>query len=542
MQVKLMYKVMLVDDDYPVIEFLEKAIPWHELGFTVIASEDDSRNALAKVDKEMPDLLITDIGMPYLNGMELLQQLLAKNHALTSVILSCHDEFHYAQKAIKLGVHEYILKETMDPEQIIVLLQGIRKKMDEERADTNRQANLSQLVQVSQGAYREYFIKQLLDGPIMDPEPWNRQLHVFGIDVGNITYIPAVCYIHQFEQQLTRYHSEEIVLFALENLLNEMLADHSLPAVFRMQRRLILLIPYQPSCKGMDEPSMLSLMQHICRNVAKYLKLELSFLVESSCGSVQELKSKTQLLLQQVRHLFYAEPTTLVRNQSLDRSFTDADIFIHYQSFLDQFRHYIMEESADEIDQAVRDWSAKLHQAYYHPEEVKAFYHKLVQDLQVKLKTIDQFGQNYSNERLHQSLNRIDSMSDLIACVTEIVQGAIKRMNQISRSSKRREIVNAQKYIAIHLHRKITLEEVAMMLHLNPSYFSRLYKQETEEGFNEYVTRLRMEKAMELFDLTNKTVEEIAGELGYENKSYFNKLFKKFTGFPPMEYKQNSRE
>lgn len=104
-------------------------------------------------------------------------------------------------------------------------------------------------------------------------------------------------------------------------------------------------------------------------------------------------------------------------------------------------------------------------------------------------------------------------------------------------TSRNEDVLKAQKYVQTHLCEKISLTEVAAHLHLNSSYFSRMYKKETGEGFVEYVTRLKMEKAIELLNQSIKSVEQIAYELGFESKSYFLKIFKRFYGLSPKSYK-----
>jgi two-component system response regulator YesN len=98
-------------------------------------------------------------------------------------------------------------------------------------------------------------------------------------------------------------------------------------------------------------------------------------------------------------------------------------------------------------------------------------------------------------------------------------------------------IVKAQNYVANHMNEKISMESVAVHLHLNPSYFSRIYKQGLGEGFIKYVTRMKMQEACKILDTTNKTIEEISDQLGYENNSYFNKCFKNVLHISPTEYR-----
>lgn len=118
---------MLVDDDAIVIEFLKKVIPWQDFGFQVVASFQDSSAALEFMLANPYDVLITDIGMPKLNGIELIGQLKKSNIHSNNAILSCHDEFTFAQQAIKLEAYDYILKESMEESNIIDLLERLKK-------------------------------------------------------------------------------------------------------------------------------------------------------------------------------------------------------------------------------------------------------------------------------------------------------------------------------------------------------------------------------------------------------------------------------
>jgi two-component system, response regulator YesN len=254
--VSRIYKVVLVDDDVIVIEFLKKVIPWQDYGFQVVANFQDSSDALVFMLENPYDVLITDIGMPKLNGIELIEQLKKSNINSYNVILSCHDEFTFAQQAIKLEAYDYILKESMEETIINALLERLKNKLDQERHTNN---------------------------------------------------------------------------------------------------------------------------QHV--KVTKFLE----------------------------------------------------------------------------------------------------------------------------------------------------------------RTTRNDDLLKAQNYVQTHLCEKISLTEVAAHLHLNSSYFSRMYKKETGEGFVEYVTRVKMEKALELLDQSIKSVEQIAYELGFESKSYFLKTFKRFYGVSPKSYKYNEK-
>ena len=162
-------------------------------------------------------------------------------------------------------------------------------------------------------------------------------------------------------------------------------------------------------------------------------------------------------------------------------------------------------------------------------------------DLQLKFKSLQHFRSDYTLEVLHQSVLSAESLDQLLEMVASVLRSTFPVMDQVNQQHQRKEITEAQLYVIRSLGRRVSQEEVSDYLHLNPSYFSRLYKKETGETFMEFTTRTKMEKAKELIDQTSSTVEELAEKLGYENKSYFLKCFKAFTGFTPSEYARKQR-
>jgi two-component system, response regulator YesN len=144
-----MNEVVLVDDDVIVIEFLKKVIPWQDYDFQVVASFQDSNEALVFMQENPFDVLITDIGMPKLNGIELIEQLKKSNINSINVILSCHDEFSFAQQAIKLEAYDYILKESMEESNIMALLERLKSKLDQESLINNQQLKVNKFLEMT---------------------------------------------------------------------------------------------------------------------------------------------------------------------------------------------------------------------------------------------------------------------------------------------------------------------------------------------------------------------------------------------------------
>ncbi|QGS69431.1 response regulator [Oceanobacillus sp. 143] len=223
-----MYKVVLVDDDYIVLEYLTKMIPWEALGFSIIGSFQDGKKALDQLELEMADLVITDIGMPVMDGISLLRYSKELNPNLFSIILSCHDDFQYAQQAIKLDTFEYILKESMDANNITKLLAELKVKMDIEKS---KRYQMDKLEEEKHKYFKRNLINSLIEGEIIDQE-----LSELGINI--TTCIPVFCFIDQFQK--VDHHSNEILKRKIEQILSK--ADISLHLFIRNPCLLCFII------------------------------------------------------------------------------------------------------------------------------------------------------------------------------------------------------------------------------------------------------------------------------------------------------------
>jgi two-component system response regulator YesN len=528
----IMYKVMLVDDDYPMLEFLEKTVSWEELGYQVIHAEDDSKTAFEKAKADMPDLIISDITMPYMNGIELISRLKQVNDNLISVILSCHDEFLYAQQAIKLGVTDYFIKETITPEMITALLKKLKLRMDQDRVAALDQERKNNLFEMNQKVYREKAIQKLMANQNIDNEDWEK---LFGVNFQRRRYIPVCCYIHQYNECMERFGSEDNLYTSIETSFRKVFKKQEILKFFTYKEHLFIILPDQE--KIYHTQSLHSILTNILSDMGYDLKIDISFIMETKCSSSLDIIQKITHLLNKVNQLFYTKGNKVFLSSELNQEFINKDIYETYHHLSLDINNYIMSESVECLNRIEARWQSLLNEGYYHPTDIKRFVIRIVQDLQIKLKTLSYFRSDTTSDRLEELMSNIDNLKVLEKWFLSYVKAIGSKVKTLEQSTKRSEIIQAQKYVNLHINQKVTLEEVANYLHLNPSYFSRLYKKETNEGFIEYVTRIKMEKAKEMIETNVKTVEEVAFEFGYNNRSYFNKCFKNYFGVSPNEYR-----
>lgn len=535
-----MYQAILVDDDSIVVEFLAKMIPWEDLGFTLKGSYHDGSEALEHCKSNMPNVIITDIGMPVMDGMTLMKNVRNLDSSTHSIILSCHDDFKYAQQALHLGVSEYVLKESMEIDSIISILNRIKDKLDKEKKSSLESCKLKSLVQDNLVSLKSKFLHTLLEHQHNDELECEQRAREVGLELTFQQCIPVICYIDHFENTKKAFSSINLLKFSVDNLVSELINNHNRKnfCVFYSDSMFVLFYPVSHG-KWKDDFRIIeeSLMK-IHEGLKRYLDISITSLIGEVSQNMIQLIKQLKKTINQSDQRFYYKTGSIVREARTEYS-TD-NLFTYYSEAAHEFKSHIINEDVEGIDLSIKKWVTFIREHKFHPSIVREWMIKIVLDIKVKFNTLENFESTFSVTMTDNIINNIECICELEEALKRIFNKLIKNMNKINELPKKNEIIKAKKYVLMNLDKKITLGEVASYLHLNPSYFSRLYKQHTNENFIDYVTKSKMERAQELIDHSTVSIDKISEMLGFENKSYFFKTFKKFYGATPSEYKYKS--
>ncbi|WP_312096305.1 response regulator [Niallia sp.] len=527
-----MYKVMLVDDDFPVLELLTKSIDWGSIGFEVISAHENGMSALEMAEKEMPDVLITDIGMPKMNGMELTRKLKAMNENLQVALLSCHTEFNYAREAVKLQVSDYLVKDTFELEELYELLQKFKVQLDKIQKNKQKEQKLQLILNKNKEKEKVTFIKQVINESFKNEAEWDKERKKFGL-INNKGYILTMISIHPNHSDA---FTEETLHFAISNIVSEFLERLNPLAVhfFCPANKVFIFFPgdlgYQMNALS-NAKEMLKMIQ---LSIEKVLNIYSSSIIGEKSESLLDYQSTIKRLLNNQQQLFYMLPRTV---ESIKKSAKNTEeLFAKYDAAATEMRMIVLNKDKDQISEFINKWTIYVSENQFSPDVVKDWFWKLLLDLNVKLQALQYFSGEYSFESKHQEIFLMEYMYQLKDWLKNYFEKMI-HYHQTNDQTKRKEIIEAFQYVAMNLERKITLDEISSYLFLNPSYFSRLFKKEVGETFVEYVTRMKINRAKELLEQTDESVGKICERLGYDNQSYFIKLFKTYAGTTPIEYR-----
>ncbi|MDO4269493.1 MAG: response regulator [Eubacteriales bacterium] len=518
-------KVLLVDDEYLIREGLRDTVDWAKHGMEVVGLAEDGERGLALARELGPDLIITDIGMPFMDGLELAETVRRESPETSIVLLTCYDEFDYAKQAVKLGVTDYVVK----PIDLAYM---------DELLDTAARRHAEQQRKFQQ-AERKRLLAEVLhrySGREIGGQAFERA----GLDPGGsyacvMLEILGYCYARDMfsEQELQDYFGGfiEQVRDCAEGLT--IFCEQS-----AAEGRAVLIVA------GRDAQRTAEQVERLCGKLRDNAALanEYPFLcatdgVSDSIWALQQAYDHCQAVM---RYGFLSDETTFLDYAELRRVRQDdgSRISADIAGFVDCVRTFdrrLIARRVEEITGHIRDSGNES--VLYGQMFIASAYSQLagaLKEFEIELgEVFDDPLEEYRKIILAGTLQKqMQGLGELLGRVCAYVQG--------KRGSANRALAEkAKQYIERHFaEHEISLQSVAGAVNMSSCYFSILFKRECGRSFIGYLTDLRMEKAKQLLQYTDQRSYEIALAIGYDNPTYFSTLFKKSTGLSPKEFRQ----
>ncbi len=532
-----MYRVFLVEDEIVIREGIKNNIHWAEEGFKVVGDVSDGELAYPMIIREQPDILITDIKMPFMDGLELSKLLKKDMPQLKIIIISGYSDFGYAQQAIDIGVSEYLLK-PVTSSKLMAAVKNAAAAIEKERNEKQILDQYQQLVYQKQGEKRKDYFNALVSGK-MSLSKIIEQEEELGI---NMVASVFCVLLFQFKVQEDMYeYSNEIV--QCEAIMTEELRTY--PDIKAFERGMdgwaFILLGENESQINTLTHELCNLLIGICdgkthyfggigRSVYRVRDLQQSYRDANSAFSLRYFENRDQFLsYNDVRNIKAQIGNRInvseLGIENLDRNLMedflkrgtlqDVDEFV--DSYFDGFGSNVM--------------SSTLFRQYI----IMDGYSVIINFL----KTL-KYPKEKMDDRL-KSMNNTEEFLGLKDCCDyykSILKEAIDLRNKYSQKRYTGLIEKAKDYMNHKFSMSdLTLDMVASTVNLSPNYFSSLFNQETGMTFIEYLTDIRMEKAKDYLRCSGKRITEIGYLVGYLDSHYFSYIFKKTQNCTPSEYR-----
>lgn len=512
-------KVLIVDDEVIIRNGLSTVINWADNGFTVLAPAASAEEALKRIPSEMPDIIFTDIRMTGLSGLDMAREVKQQYPQIEIIVISGYDEFSYAQQAMREGVSDYLLK-TSRPGEIIEAAVQARERLLQQKLNQAKQVEQEKVVN------RGFLRRLLASGKPLDDtasnELWERYPELCLESMGSALQI-WILSVYPLEEKGEQTMGEQYSVLGTE--LTEAVGG----AWLEWHGSLLLLKRTEPNrewdrvasaIRNIESKHGCRIMAACGRPVSNVTELHIALSTALEASSYEWLLNSEQIIRYEeikgrhgIRTVCSVEEETKL--SSLLRSGQSAELQAWIADLLRRIRS----------------------QSQATPASVQSYLHSLIVSAQRWLiRSATSIG--YTSPVTVEETYDIRELTKIPEKVLMESLGVIMKQyhDMVSTTSP---VQRAISFIHEHLGQSLSLQQVAKHVHMNPNYFSEMFKKETGQNYIEFVTQAKVRKAMNLLRETPAKISEIANEVGYEDIKYFNRLFKKWTGQTPSEYRAN---
>lgn len=530
-----MWKIVIIDDDFQALEGMKKAIPWEAIGAELAGEASDGMEGLELIRQARPDIVITDIYMPVMNGLELIERLRGENFTGELIILSGYADFQYARQALRLQVNDYLSK-PVTMEELRAALAKVIKELETKELKKLEQEEIRRRLRMYEPFVQKEWLKSVITGTydrviaaesirLSGKTYWLQRSHlVMGMELASSVQPGALPLI---DWNLFR--------FALGNISREILAkdwpeseyvelhSHHAAVMFHID-------PSEPAQAALVR--IRSIGERIAGCARTYLKLTIRVGLGRMKRDWQDIPDSTEeafldLLQQSVSREQAALPWTASDKESAIRPIK------FYQELVDAIVYSKEEAAAQLIDGYIR----QLKQV---PGVTPAYLQYLCSELWTIIAyALSSTGvvleELFPENTIARTIGQVQTLEQLQAWLSDKIRTIVSSRHW-SENSKHKEAVDFMiQYAHDHFAEEISLEDMSRKLYLSRNYLNQIFKKATGETFTNYLIRVRMKKAHALLMEGKYLIYEIAEKVGYKNVPYFSSIFKKYNGISPSE-------
>lgn len=524
-----MYKILIVDDEIISRLGLSNLLKWEEYGFEVIETASHGAEALEILEKYQIDLIITDVSMPIMNGLDLIKEVKNVNEEIEFLILSSYEEFTYVREAMRLGVVDYILKLDLSEESMARVLKNIKTKLDNKaKKNTEGKRYLSQR---ELSLMRREVLRKILYGQIENYDTIEEYCKNVGIEF-SLPYAQILMF--EMNGVSADIESDNII-----DIIEEILDDYNAAyACFTGLNEITIVYQLEKNIENRVEIEDLAnrIHQLIYQYFDQEIQIFISTVLEEKLNFVKGYKEVKEIceehnILDKTKYLFYEDIKKETKNGQR----------LIGEKILSDLHHLFEEERIEDIPLVFdKIYAIVKEKRYLERNQVKYMLEYILQiskEYFIKnklwIKELEIQWGDYQKEI--KNINDSKSLLLFLKKIEHII------MTYLEKEDSNHLIRRAQQYIRVHYRENMSIKDMAFELGVSHTYLSTLFKQKKSITIKDYCIKLQIEEAKKLLRTSNMQVVEIANFVGYENEHYFSRIFKLKTGISPTKWRNNEK-
>lgn len=525
-------KLLIVDDEEHLVESMIVSLSWEENGITDVRPAYSGKQALEEMEREPADLVITDIHMPGMSGIELIGIIKDRWPRTACMLLTGHAEFEYAQEGLKHKVSHYLLKPVKDAELMASVgeaVECIRREREQLRTLVQSQAMIRRNLPV----LRANLLNNLIQGRSWQDRKLAEELSAYDIPlrVGDSISLLLI----RIEDRQQRYGPSDMPAmgFAVANILDEMLADDYCSWSCEDLYGHLLLVVKHGGDENAEQLRKLERSVDESRQVVnRLLHLTVSVVLSPVGKFPDNLEELYQRCMATIRSRIGFDSDVVFRLNG-DAKSAPRSVSALYAPPL--FAHLLeagnWTAARDKLNEVFREWRTRYLGSAEHLAEIE---YALKSAFSYYVHKIGRLLADYSL----QQPTEIKGIGELEYWASAMLDKLQEEVNAELSATRHSLVSQIQLFLQSHLSEDVSLQAIADHVYMHPTHISKVFKKETGENITDYLLRLRMEKAVFLLKDSKHKVYEVAGLLGYKNPTYFIKVFKEHFGLTPQEFRE----
>lgn len=536
-----MLKIMVVDDEMLLRLAIKNLMNWEEYGYQMIEDTSSGETAIEIIRENTPDILITDVKMPRMDGVELIKYIEQYYPRIRIIVLSGYSDFDIVKSALLHGADDYILKPDITPEGLLNIVNKVRDKHFKNENSSKEKRVKENEVEKNFLHLRNEFLRELVLGKLDGSDEIEKQNILYKAGLLKGKYILCTIKFDNIHEISSLYdnHDRKMLKGTALNIIKEIFSFKG--AYFSVEYDEYVCLIYM---NGYSEKEFLSSIYDftgkLSSGLSRYVNISVSIGLSKITGGRDEIARAYGQCTKAIEYRFYTGGGKV--HNYMENAFMDEDISKQWHKFRNTrlLKEQLEKENWNWISEYFAKVTGEFEQKRYPPDFVRkaiADILLIIQSLLIEM--VDNPWENaYSNEII---FNRVMGM-ETVQAMNEFIKEYLSYINAYLQKAKNEKYSNivskAIENIVNDYDKEISLVSISEKINVNSSYLSRLFLNETGKNFVDYLTDIRMEKARKYLERGKFQIQEVSEMVGYKSPKYFNRVFKSKTGVSPCHYKE----
>ncbi len=540
-----MYKVLIVDDDNLTRMNLKMMIDWTHYGYDICGEAVNGQNGIELIESLHPDIVLTDMKMPVMDGVALIEWIDTNRPMIQVIALSGYDDFNYVKDSMKLGAIDYIIKHKLEPELLLSVLEVASNRIIKRREDLREKNHFENQLQLAQGHLRQQFLRALLYGEILDTAEMGQNIGRLHLNLEPYNLVVIVLEIDDYYFLVEKASEQEVkkrIIDVFVEIVQQILNESKQAYVVHLEQGKFAIIMSlgKSYSKLYVYNQMYQIIERIRMSMKRYLNLTACFGVSPVCPKLEKINlyyQNAERLLNEKFYkgkdqLFMDVPQKIMKNDFVTlTSQQETDILISFKTYDEEK----LMKALDEIFAEVMKQRLNHNATHMIVAELINIASRVANQAGIKMDQIF-----HANDVPYSKMQKYDTIVDVKNWISEIHYQLLMllKQNMYETHPYSENTKKALDYIHKNYHIDMSLEDMASYINVSSSYLSRIFKEECKVSYSRYLNQLRVNKAKLLIEKGDVRIKDIVGQVGFQNYNYFFKVFKELVNMTPLEYEE----